>query len=609
MRPLALVLALILAHGALLSQGPQVAPNARKIAKKLSSSELRWPKGVVPYIVADGVVEAENIVPAIEEWNSKTVIEFVPRRKQRSHVAFVSVEGGYCRAALGRVGGRQEIFIPPSGCSVDALIHEIGHAVGLEHEHERSDRDQHISMRPENLSGEAAYHSDGVIPLGLYDYASTMHYAPYSFSRNGRAVFETIPPGIAIPSSGLSPGDINKVAWMYGQPPEKVTVSTNPPGLQLIIDGERVETPHAFEWSDGSTHELEAVSPQYRNNSRYLFARWTSTGARRHKLVIDPTTRWIQASFIEQRPTPPSKEAPDGYLTIRSESEQSWRASRHPQSSSENASPVGEPIPLNGNHPIQLPAHRFRYKTFFGKDGYRVEVPPDATELEITAQATGSIHLYVRHRFPNARRFEGKGAESTFIYDARAPSPSTFQKLVLNRSSKPLLRPGTYHIGLVTLGPSGQISGQIRTTVTRGAGSTLTVRPQALTMVTSSEHLPLEQEITLSHAGCSPVRYIVRKSYPWLDVNPSQWTPQGDGRIDVSVSTTDPSLAVGTRIAYLQIEKERTDPRCDGIGKILVPIHYVVTPRPAPTGSIQLRPSAPTSVIRIEDDEPFLIQR
>ena len=489
------------------------------------------------------------------------------------------------------------------------LIHEIGHAVGLEHEHERNDRDRYISLSPENLSADSESHSDGASPLGPYDYASTMHYNPYSYSRNGRVVFETIPPGIAIPSAGLSAGDINKVAWMYGQPPEKVTVSTNPPGLQLIIDGERVETPHAFEWSDGSTHELEAVSPQFRNNNRYLFARWTSEGDRRHQLVIDPTTRWIQASFIEQRPTPPSREAPDRYETIRSEAEQSWRESNHPQQGSENAVLVGEAIPLNGRHPIRLPAHQYRYKTFFGKDGYRVEVPPDVTELGIMVQAFASIHLYVRHRFPTALRYEGKFAEPTPIYDARVTSPSTVQKLVLNRSSKPPLRPGTYHIGLVTFGPSAQVSGQIRTAVTRGAGSTLTVRPQALTMITSSEHLPLRQEITLSHAGCSPVRYIVRKSYPWLDVSPSQWTPQGDARIDLSVSVTDPSLAVGTRIAYLQIEKQRIDPRCDGMEMLVVPIHYVVTPRSPATGNIRLRPSAPTSVIRIGDDEPLLIQQ
>ena len=131
------------------------ATNAKKTAKKLSASKLRWPKGVVPYTIEDGVADKENIDSAIGEWNSKTVIKFVPRRRQRSYVAFVSVEGGYCRAARGRVGGRQEIFIPPSGCSVNALIHEIDHAVGLGHEHERQDRDAYISMRPENLTAES----------------------------------------------------------------------------------------------------------------------------------------------------------------------------------------------------------------------------------------------------------------------------------------------------------------------------------------------------------------------------------------------------------------------------------------------------------------------
>ena len=98
MRLYALALVVILAPNPLLSQKPEAAPNAKRIARKLASSELRWPKGVVPYVIEDGVADADNIGPAIEEWNSKTVIEFVPRRKQKSHVAFVSVEGGNCRA-------------------------------------------------------------------------------------------------------------------------------------------------------------------------------------------------------------------------------------------------------------------------------------------------------------------------------------------------------------------------------------------------------------------------------------------------------------------------------------------------------------------------------
>ena len=608
MRLLSLALAMIFIHAGVLPQGLDAAPNARKIAKRLASSNLRWPKGIVPYIIEEGVTDMENIAPAIEEWNSKTVIEFVPRRKQRSYVAFLKVDDGSCRASVGRAGGRQAIRIPPSGCSVETLIHEIGHAVGLGHEHERMDRDTYILMRPENLTVESSAHAKDTIPLGPYDYASTMHYHPYAVSSSGRAVFETNPPGIVIPSGGLSSGDINKIAWMYGQPPEKVTISTNPPGLEVIVDGERVETPHEFEWSDGSVHGLEAVSPQYRDKRRYIFARWTNPGRMKHRVQINPTIRWIEASFIEQRSTEISKESPDGYLTARSESEQSWRASNHLEPEPVQANLEGKPIPLNGSHQFVLPPNPYAYRSHFGPEGYRIEVPPDATELKIMTQATGPIDLFVRHRFPNFMRFEGEGAPPSIISDLSATSLSASEVLVLNRASKPPLQPGTYHVGLMAYGPSNPIKARIRTTVTRGGGNSLAIRPQALTVIASFARLPPDQQIKLSHAGCGPVRYSIRPRHPWVDVAPRQWTPQGDEQIDLVVSITDPSLSVGDRITFLAIEKEPTDPRCEGTENVIVPLYFVVTPRSSRTEGIRLRQSAPTSVIQIEDDEPFLLQ-
>ena len=605
LRFLILLLSLVNVSGLLTAQQLHTAPNAKKIAKKLLNSKLRWAKGVVPYIIEDGVVDRENIVPAIEEWNSKTIIQCVPRRRQRSYVAFVSVDGGNCRAARGRVGGRQEIFIPPSGCSVNTLIHEIGHAVGLAHEHERYDRDAYISLRPENLAAESEAHTNNIDPLGPYDYASIMHYDPYSSTRNGHSVFETIPPGIPVRSAGLSSGDINKIAWMYGKPPDKVTISTNPPGLELLVDGEHVQAPRAFEWKDGSFHVLEAVSPQYRGDKRYLFGRWTTGGLRKHRVRIDPTGRWIQASFIEQRSTAISEEVPDGYLTIRSESEESWRAANYIQSESTSTDLQGQPIPSNGSHSFALPPTHYVYRPHFGTEGYRIAVPSDATELKITVQASSQIGLYARHRFPVIMRYEGKGVLPSIITDASANSLDTTETLVFNRSSDPPIQPGTYHIGLIVYGPTNRVTGRIQTTVTRGAGSTLTVRPQALTVVTSFGRQPLEQEITLSHAGCGPVRYEIKPSDSWLEVNPKQWTPQDEDRIEAVVSVINPSLSIGDRTASVVIEKERTNPRCEGYGKTVVPVHYVVTPRKSRTGKIQLRESAPTSVIRIENNEPF----
>ena len=88
-------------------------------------------------------------------------------------------------------------------------------------------------------------------------------------------------------------------------------------------------------------------------------------------------------------------------------------------------------------------------------------------------------------------------------------------------------------------------------------------------------------------------------------MDPEQWTPQGEEQIEAVVSITDPSLSVGNRTASVVIEKERIDPQCEGSRKTIVPIHYVVTPGESRTSKIRLRESAPTSVIRIENNEPF----
>ncbi|MDE0167712.1 MAG: hypothetical protein OXL36_21635 [Bryobacterales bacterium] len=75
---------------------------------------------------------------------------------------------------------------------------------------------------------------------GPYDYGSVMHY-----SWIGPA--ETIPPGIELgrggpklgrgSSTGLSAGDIDGVNRLYGEIPAETTITTNPEGLLIEVDG------------------------------------------------------------------------------------------------------------------------------------------------------------------------------------------------------------------------------------------------------------------------------------------------------------------------------------------------------------------------------------
>lgn len=208
------------------ASGENAAVQSRGAGYGLASS--LWQNGIVPYqFPADFSDQATQarVLEAIQHWNLNSSIRLVERNASNAsqlpdYIEFVPSTG--CASYVGRVGGKQELWVAPA-CQTGSIIHEIGHALGLLHEHTRIDRDSYIVVNYDNVR-EGKEHNFAIPQgdtrdLGAYDYESIMHYSRYAFSSNGLA---TITPVADIGDIDmgqrdyLSNGDIQSINEMYG---------------------------------------------------------------------------------------------------------------------------------------------------------------------------------------------------------------------------------------------------------------------------------------------------------------------------------------------------------------------------------------------------------
>jgi hypothetical protein len=150
----------------------------------LSMRLATWDWGVIPYELAPSFTEVErrNLVTAMRGWESIAPVLFVPRTTQNGFVAVTKddVREG-CFSGVGQLGGygRSQRLNLGSGCALvfNTIYHEFGHALGLAHEHQRSDRDNFLAV---DLNGSDPRWIEKLnYPLiGPYDLLSIMHYPP-----------------------------------------------------------------------------------------------------------------------------------------------------------------------------------------------------------------------------------------------------------------------------------------------------------------------------------------------------------------------------------------------------------------------------------------------
>ena len=165
-----------------------------RFREKCAYYGTKWPHGIVYYDFDSNVtsVNRQRWIDAATEWSSVADVSFIARNTQTDYV-YVRSNSSSNSSWPGVMGGKQDMLIA-SWDSKFIICHEIGHALGLGHEHQRSDRDSYIVVYTSNVIADK---QDQFVKLtttnyGLYDFDSVMHYSKSAFSGNGQDTMEPL---------------------------------------------------------------------------------------------------------------------------------------------------------------------------------------------------------------------------------------------------------------------------------------------------------------------------------------------------------------------------------------------------------------------------------
>jgi hypothetical protein len=114
-----------------------------------------WDDGIIPYEIADDFCCQEALRQTVDYFEHNTVFRLVRRDGHENYVYFKNAEPlTTSRTQLGKQQGKNDLLIQgfdlngtalPVESIITTLKHEIGHELGLIHEHLRSDRDRFIA--------------------------------------------------------------------------------------------------------------------------------------------------------------------------------------------------------------------------------------------------------------------------------------------------------------------------------------------------------------------------------------------------------------------------------------------------------------------------------
>jgi hypothetical protein len=176
-----------------------------------------WAGPIVPFEIDPNLDHPDRVLQAIRDhWEEQTNLRFVRRTGQGHFVLFR--HGQECNSPSTEQSGMHPVTLKPD-CDVPTIIHEIGHASGMIHEHQRSDRDTFVTVQPDNIIPDRKGNFERLedsINLTDYDPPSIMHYGMNTFSANGMPTLLPVDPSVVLNgSTTFTPLDLDAISQRY----------------------------------------------------------------------------------------------------------------------------------------------------------------------------------------------------------------------------------------------------------------------------------------------------------------------------------------------------------------------------------------------------------
>lgn len=177
----------------------------------------RWPGPVIAFEIDGNFDNPNRITDAIKNhWEERTNVRFVRRVGQSDFLLFR--HGQECSSHVGHNGGKHPVNLKPN-CDVPGIVHEIGHAAGLIHEHQRSDRNSFVMVQTANIEAGKEDNFNRVtnsVNLTDYDLRSIMHYRSNAFSKNNQDTLTGVDPNAVLDtSSTFTTEDVQSINELY----------------------------------------------------------------------------------------------------------------------------------------------------------------------------------------------------------------------------------------------------------------------------------------------------------------------------------------------------------------------------------------------------------